>query len=136
MLMAARLAHLRQWRNQMTRTMRHAGYAAATAGAKRGKSTRFDAYRRWTRMSTSAHLLVGLSAVLLPFCLASPAPAGNLHSYVSGNGSGTTCSLQAPCLSIHDAIPATDPGGEVSCLDGGASTAAGLEFVIISQDLT
>jgi hypothetical protein len=57
--------------------------------------------------------------IVLAFAAATPAYAQNFHSYVSGNGSGTTCTFLAPCSDLQAAVGATSAGGEVSCLAGG-----------------
>src|SRR5262245_30783144 len=46
----------------------------------------------------------------------SPAHAAT-ETYVSGLGSGVTCSRAAPCADFQTAHNATDPGGAVFCLD-------------------
>jgi hypothetical protein len=63
-----------------------------------------------------------LSAVLLVAMLgltgyAAPAWALNYRSYVSASGTGTACTLAAPCATMQAAINATISGGIVSCLD-------------------
>jgi hypothetical protein len=64
----------------------------------------------------------------------SHAAATNYHSYVSGTGSGSACTLTAPCFSFSGALGATVSGGEISCLDGPQSTTA--SSLIIKQTVT
>jgi hypothetical protein len=49
---------------------------------------------------------------------ASPASAANA-AYLSRNGTGSVCTLAAPCSGMGLAIGAAGPGGEVICLDKG-----------------
>jgi hypothetical protein len=63
-----------------------------------------------------------LSAVLLVAMLgltgyAAPAWALNFRSYVSVSGTGTACTITAPCGSMGAAVAATTNGGVISCLD-------------------
>jgi hypothetical protein len=68
--------------------------------------------------------------------LAGAAPSyasSNYHSFVSAFGSGTACTLNAPCFALSDALAATVDGGEISCLD------AQTEFAVhgtIAQSVT
>lgn len=41
------------------------------------------------------------------------------RTFVSGTGGGAACTRAAPCASFQAAHDATDPGGEVNCLDSG-----------------
>src|SRR5262245_7225939 len=41
------------------------------------------------------------------------------RTFVSGAGAGTTCTRAAPCATFQAAHNATDPGGEVNCVDPG-----------------
>jgi hypothetical protein len=46
------------------------------------------------------------------------------RTFVSGTGSGTTCTRAAPCASFATAQTATDVGGEIDCIDAGVFPAA------------
>lgn len=65
---------------------------------------------------------------------AAPCRAANSHSYVSGKGGGTLCTLATPCADLGTAVAATLVDGEISCLDGGPSSFYGT--VSISQNIT
>lgn len=67
--------------------------------------------RRISFVIASLGLVLGLTG-------AGPSYALNDHSDVSGNGSGTACTLAAPCNAFVIALSATISGGEISCLDG------------------
>jgi hypothetical protein len=54
------------------------------------------------------------------------------RTFVSGTGSGTTCTRAAPCASFATAQTATDLGGEINCLDAGVFPAA----TVITKSLT
>jgi len=41
------------------------------------------------------------------------------RTFVSGGGSGTACTRAAPCATFQFAHDATDPNGEINCLDAG-----------------
>jgi hypothetical protein len=41
------------------------------------------------------------------------------RTWVASNGGGTTCSRTAPCATFLAAHNATDPGGEINCVDAG-----------------
>src|ERR1700755_235320 len=60
-----------------------------------------------------------ISAVgLLTFAFAAPVQAVP-RTFVSKSGGGATCSRAAPCADFQTAHNATDPGGEINCLDSG-----------------
>src|ERR1700760_3516883 len=61
-------------------------------------------------------------SVVLGLGTATPGHAQTFHSFVAGNGSGTTCTLAAPCSNIQAAVTATNAGGIVSCLDQAANS--------------
>jgi hypothetical protein len=65
---------------------------------------------------TIVHAVLIALALCLP---AAPAQALNGRSWVASNGSGSTCSRAAPCLTFQDAHNATSPGGEINCVDAG-----------------
>src|SRR5262245_29506097 len=66
-------------------------------------------------MKTTA-FLVSVAAVL-------GLTVGSAHAiprtFVSGAGAGTTCTRAAPCATFQAAHNATDPGGEINCVDAG-----------------
>jgi hypothetical protein len=69
-------------------------------------------------------LLAGLAAVVILGLPASLARAKTYKSYVSATGTANVnCTLATPCPTFQSAHDATAPGGEISCLDGGASVA-------------
>ena len=76
---------------------------------------------------------LSLAAVLLAVLSPSGA-AAQVRSYVASNGGGTACTLAAPCSSLQNAIEATQSGGEVYCLDPGASD--GAQGVAITRSIT
>src|SRR5689334_22627863 len=53
------------------------------------------------------------------------------RTFVSGTGSGTTCTRAAPCASFATAQTATDLGGEINCVDAGVFPPA-----VITKSLT
>src|SRR5215813_2378766 len=63
------------------------------------------------------------AACLGLLALATPAHAIP-RTFVSATGSGTMCTRAAPCASFATAQAATDPGGEIDCLDAGVYPAA------------
>jgi hypothetical protein len=63
-------------------------------------------------------LSAGLIAGLLTWLPPTPAQA-NLKSFVSSTGTGTACTFAAPCGNFQPAHDATDPGGQIACLDSG-----------------
>src|SRR3982750_2848833 len=66
-------------------------------------------------MKAVALLLAAAAIGLLPAAPADAAP----RAFVSSTGSGATCTRAAPCATFQAAHDATDPNGEVNCLDGG-----------------
>ena len=53
--------------------------------------------------------------------LAGATPAGAIpRTFVSGTGSGTTCTRAAPCATFQAAHDATDLAGEINCLNDGS----------------
>jgi hypothetical protein len=67
-------------------------------------------------MKTTALLSAGLAATLVGLL---PAAQAQAKSFVSSTGSGTTCTRAVPCNNFADAHDATEPGGEINCLDSG-----------------
>jgi hypothetical protein len=83
----------------------------------------------------SAVLLVailGLTGYAAPAWAAGP----NFRSYVSASGTGTACTLAAPCSSMGLAIAATTNGGIVSCLDSNDYTGAVTITISVMIDCT
>src|SRR5689334_9519740 len=70
----------------------------------------------------SAAALVGTSAYALP------------RTFVSNAGSGTACSRAAPCGDFQTAHDATNPGGEIDCLNSG--NYVGFNAVHINRSIT
>src|SRR5262249_8517624 len=62
--------------------------------------------------------MIGLGALLATMSIAAPAHAIP-RTFVSGTGSGSTCTRAAPCATFQLAHDATDAGGEVNCLNDG-----------------
>ena len=75
--------------------------------------------------------------IVLGFAAATPAHAQNLHSFVSGTGSGNDCTFSAPCSVLNLAVIATISGGLVTCVDQGANSQGNNEFsIIITKSVT
>jgi hypothetical protein len=69
-------------------------------------------------------LLAGLAAVGILGLPGTLARAKTYKSYISATGTtNVNCTLATPCPTFQSAHDATAPGGEISCLDGGASFA-------------
>src|ERR1700676_1897085 len=49
----------------------------------------------------------------------SRAQALNQRSWVATTGSGSTCVRPSPCANFVTALAATNPGGEINCVDTG-----------------
>jgi hypothetical protein len=83
-----------------------------------------------------------LSAVLLVAILgltgyATPAWAVlNFKSFVSATGTGTACTITAPCATMGAAIAATTNGGVISCLDSNDYTQAVTITITLTIDCT
>src|SRR5947209_11059218 len=56
---------------------------------------------------------------ILGFLLSAPVAQAIPRTFVSGTGSGTTCTRTTPCATFQAAHDATDAGGEVNCVDAG-----------------
>jgi parallel beta helix pectate lyase-like protein len=69
-------------------------------------------------MKAFALLSAGLAAMTVSLLSAKPAYAIP-QTFVSGAGGGATCTRAAPCATFQAAHDATDPGGQISCLDSG-----------------
>ena len=70
--------------------------------------------RKLARSSVTT-ILGATFALLLPAAPAEAAP----RTWVSSTGSGALCSRAAPCATFAAAHTATDPGGEINCVDAG-----------------
>jgi hypothetical protein len=75
-------------------------------------------------------LSLALTLTTLFALLVTPAQALNARSWVSGTGSGTTCSRSSPCATFDAALSATNPGGEINCVDQGDFDAGAGELFI------
>jgi len=64
------------------------------------------------------NLLLGFLSALALAAAATPARAGNV-AFLSRSGSGTACTLAAPCAVMIAAVFVAGPSGEVICLDKG-----------------
>src|SRR5262245_53173390 len=87
-------------------------------------------------MRQTTILSAGLGAMLASMLTAMPAEAQNNRSWVAGNGTGTICTRAAPCLTFQAAHDATNPGGEINCVDAGDFTNSGLIVTIITKSIT
>src|SRR6266404_573250 len=67
-------------------------------------------------------LLSAVSAMLVAMLPGTPAQALYLRTWVSGTGSGTTCTRASPCQTFQTAHDAMDAGGEINCVDAGDFT--------------
>lgn len=67
-------------------------------------------------MRTIPLLSAALTSMLVALLSAIPAQA-DLHTYVASHGSGVVCSMAAPCNNFGTAVDATDPRGQITCLD-------------------
>jgi hypothetical protein len=76
--------------------------------------------------------LTSAFGILLATCL-QPAPAQAApRTFVASYGSGTICNFLQPCATFQDAQNATDPAGEINCLDAGDFT-SGSQFTIVKS---
>jgi hypothetical protein len=69
-------------------------------------------------MKTSVLTLSGAAGLLAMAAVLAPAQAIP-RTFVSGTGGGAACTRAAPCATFQAAHNATDPGGEVNCVDAG-----------------
>jgi hypothetical protein len=75
--------------------------------------------------------------IVLGFAEATPAHAQIFHSFVSGNGTGSTCTFSAPCSGFGTAVAATISGGLITCVDQGANSFGNSEGSIsITKSIT
>jgi hypothetical protein len=58
-------------------------------------------------------------SVVVAGMLASVTAQAAPRTWVAGTGTGTVCSRTAPCATLQSAHNATDPGGEINCVDSG-----------------
>jgi hypothetical protein len=56
---------------------------------------------------------------ILGFLLSAPVAQAIPRTFVSGTGSGTSCTRTTPCATFQAAHDATDAGGEINCVDAG-----------------
>jgi hypothetical protein len=70
-------------------------------------------------MTKTATLFVGLTVALAAWLTAGSAYAQIPHTWVSSGGSGSACTLTAPCGNFQAAQAATNAGGVISVLDPG-----------------
>jgi hypothetical protein len=62
--------------------------------------------------------LAGIGAILTqPLLFAGSAQALNLVSFLSLSGGGSACTFQSPCAAFSVALDATEPSGQIRCLD-------------------
>ncbi len=64
--------------------------------------------------------LLGIAAGLLCGTSTLTTPANAAAAYLSRSGSGSSCTLAAPCVNMSIAIGVAGAGGEVICLDKGS----------------
>jgi hypothetical protein len=76
-------------------------------------------------MRSFATLLAGAASLLAAIAAAAPAHAIP-RTFVSGTGGGAVCSRAAPCATFQAAHDATDPGGEINCIDAGEFGSLGI----------
>lgn len=69
-------------------------------------------------MKTSVLTLSGAAGLLAMAAVLAPAQAIP-RTFVSGTGGGAACTRAAPCATFQAAHDATDPGGEINCVDAG-----------------
>ena len=76
--------------------------------------------------------LAVLVATVLAMSSTAPthAQGTNAVSFVASNGSGSTCTQAAPCLTFAAAVAATQSGGEVTCLTSGSFGAISITYPI------
>jgi hypothetical protein len=79
-----------------------------------------DAMRKFMRKL--ALLSTSLVVMLVALLAAEPAQALDNVTFVKSTGSGTACTLTAPCAGFQNAQTATAAGGEIHCLDSGVIT--------------
>src|SRR5258708_39937938 len=72
-------------------------------------------------------LLSAVGAMLAAMLPGTPAQAAP-RTWVSGTGSGGACTRSSPCADFNLAYNATDPGGEINCVDAGDFAGIHLTF--------
>lgn len=83
-------------------------------------------------MKGISYVIYSVLVALLMTCLASPASAQAVRTWVSGVGDDANpCSRTAPCKTFAGAISKTAPGGEINCIDPG-----GFGAVTITKAMT
>ena len=82
-------------------------------------------------MKKFALLSTSLVVMLVPLLAAGPAQALDNVTFVKSTGSGTACTVAAPCATFQGAEAATAPGGEIHCLDSGV-----VGGMVINKSLT
>jgi hypothetical protein len=63
---------------------------------------------------------IGLSAILAALTLVVSPASALPRTWVSGTGAGAACTRAAPCATFQAAHDATDPNGEINCVDSGS----------------
>jgi hypothetical protein len=69
-------------------------------------------------MRAPASIIAGIATAAAASLCIMPAHAIP-RTFVSGTGGGAACTRAAPCATFQAAHDATDPGGEVNCVDAG-----------------
>src|SRR5262249_38802870 len=86
------------------------------------RGSRGEVAAPFSRLTTGVRYMK-TTAFLVSAAAALGVTVGSAHaiprSFVSGAGAGTTCTRAAPCATFQAAHNATDPGGEVNCIDPG-----------------
>src|SRR4051812_46768015 len=70
-------------------------------------------------MTTFRIASAACSAALFAIVAATTSAHAVPRTFVSGTGAGATCTRAAPCATFQLAHDATDPGGEINCVDAG-----------------
>src|ERR671935_371846 len=78
-------------------------------------------------------LFAACAASVFALCLPIDPAQAIPRTFVSGTGSGMLCTRAAPCATFQAAHDATDPGGEINCIDAGNFGPVGL---IITKPIT
>jgi hypothetical protein len=84
-------------------------------------------------MKMLALLCTGLAGLGAAAMSAAPAHAAT-RTFVSNTGSGSACTRTAPCADFQTAHDATNPGGEINCLNSG--NYVGAATVTITKSIT
>jgi hypothetical protein len=91
-------------------------------------------FRDKRAIMTKYRFVFACLGIALGLATATPSHAQNYHSYVSGVGTGTACTLAAPCADFTTAIAVTNPRGVISCVDGVTTTT--LSSLSITKTIT